>query len=199
MQAPQHYGITGGIGSGKTTVCRIFEALGIPVYYADDEAKRLMTEDAPLRARLVEAFGEATYLPDGALNRTYLAELVFNDAAQLERLNGLVHPAVGRHSAAWQRAQRDVPYTLKEAALLFESGSERMLDGVITVFAPEALRIARVTQRDRTTPAEVRARMAKQLSEAEKLRRADFIIHNDGEQALIPQVLAIHRQIVRRS
>ena len=196
MQAPLHIGITGGIGSGKTTVCRIFETLGIPVYYADDEAKALMTADDELRARLVAAFGAKTYRPDGALNRPYLAGLVFNDAAQLARLNGLVHPAVARHGAAWQAAQTGVPYTLKEAALLFESGSDRALDKVITVHAPEALRLERVMHRDGATAAQVRARMAKQLPETEKLARADYIIHNDGEQALIPQVLAIHRQLI---
>ena len=196
MKAPLHIGITGGIGSGKTTVCRIFETLGIPVYYADDEAKALMTADAKLRNQLIGAFGAATYLPDGSLNRPYLAELVFDNADKLATLNGLVHPAVARHGAAWQAAQTDVPYTLKEAALLYESGSDRALDGVITVFAPEEVRLARVMQRDGATAGQVRARMAKQLAESEKLARADHIIHNDGKQLILPQVLAIHRQLI---
>ena len=194
-----HFGITGGIGSGKTTVCRIFETLGIPVYYADDEAKALMTTDATLRTQLIDTFGPTTYLPDGTLNRPYLADLVFNNPDRLATLNGLVHPAVARHSAAWQATQSGVPYTLKEAALLFETGGEHHLDGVITVTAPEALRLQRVQVRDGVTAEQVRARMARQLPEADKRARADYLIHNDGEQALIPQVLAIHRQLLSQT
>ena len=199
MKKPLHLGITGGIGSGKTTVCRLFEVLGIPVYYADDAAKRLMVEDTELRGRLVEIFGAATYLPDGSLHRTYLAGIVFDNAEKLAALNALVHPAVARDGARWQTAQTDVPYTLKEAALLFESGSHRTLDGVITVYAPEDVRLQRVRARDGSSDEQVRARMRKQLPESEKLERADYILYNDGKQALIPQVLALHRLLCERA
>lgn len=187
-------GITGGIGSGKTTVCQIFETLGIPVYYADDRAKRLMTEDPILKRQIVELFGQEAYQKDGSLNRKHIADIVFNNKAQLARLNAAVHPAVGRDANAWHDAQ-NAPYTLREAALLFEAGSFRQMDKVITVTAPEEVRIARVMKRDQTTEEAVRARMDKQMPEAEKVERADFVIHNDGKHSLISQVLDIHRQL----
>lgn len=189
----QKVGITGGIGSGKTTVCKIFETLGIPVYYADDRAKWLMAHDPALKASIVAAFGPEAYHPDGALNRAYLARAVFGDAAQLKRLNALVHPAVGRDAEAWHARQAGVPYTLKEAALLFESGSYRRLDKVITVFAPRELRLQRIMRRDEVSRDQVEARMAHQLPEEEKVRRADYVIYNDGRAPLIRQVWKIHQ------
>ena len=186
-------GITGGIGSGKTTVCKIFETLGIPVYYADDRAKWLMAHDPALKASIVAAFGAEAYRTDGALNRAFLAEAVFGDAAQLKRLNALVHPAVGRDAEAWHAQQTGVPYTLKEAALLFESGSYRRLDKVITVFAPRELRLQRIMRRDGARREQVEARMAHQLPEEEKVRRADYVIYNDGRAPLIRQAWEIHR------
>ena len=187
-------GITGGIGSGKTTVCKIFESLGIPVYYADDRAKALMTEDEDLIKNVKALLGEKAYSEKGELNRPYVANIVFNDAAKLQQLNALVHPAVAKDGIRWQQSQSLVPYTLKEAALLIESGGYRALDYLVTVWAPKEVRLQRVLQRDGVTREEVEARMDKQLSEFEKLKIADFVIINDGEKSLVEQVVKLHRR-----
>ncbi|MCB0567645.1 MAG: dephospho-CoA kinase [Phaeodactylibacter sp.] len=191
-------GITGGIGSGKTTVCKVFEALGIPVYYADWHARQLMVNAPRLVAGVKELFGPDAYLEDGALNRPYIAEKVFNNDKKLQQLNHLVHPAVAEDAGRWHSAQENVPYTLKEAALLFESGNFKQLDKVITVFAPEKLRIQRVMERDQVSRKEVRARMAKQMPEEEKLKRADFVVYNDGSHSLVRQVWDIHRELIEK-
>lgn len=189
-------GITGGIGSGKTTVCKIFETLGIPVYYADDRAKWLMTHDEHLMSEIRNAFGADAYTPDGQLNRAYLSGVVFSDAEKLKQLNALVHPAVFNDGSAWHQAQTGAPYTLREAALLYESGSYKAIDKMIVVTAPLALRIARVMERDNISEAAVRARIEKQWPEEEKIKRADYVIYNDGAQLLVPQVLKIHRALM---
>lgn len=190
---PVKVGITGGIGSGKSTVCKVFRALGIPVFDADSEAKRLMTADAGLVAAIRSAFGDGAYRSDGTLDRAYLAGRVFSDEKQLAVLNGLVHPVVIRAGETWANSRKDTPYNLKEAALLFESDSYRLNDYTILVTAPEAIRINRVVQRDGTTPEQVRERMAKQWTDEEKMKLADFVIVNDGKQALIPQVLELDK------
>lgn len=187
-------GITGGIGSGKSTIARIFEVLGIPVYFADDAAKRLMNEDPELRHQLIEQFGEGTYT-NGKLNRAYLASIVFNDKEKLELLNSIVHPATILDGERWV-ARQSAPYTLKEAALLFESGSQQYLDYVIGVSAPTALRIHRTMTRDQITREEVMARMSKQIQEPVKMRLCDFVIFNDEQQAVVPQVTALHEKLV---
>lgn len=192
----QHLGITGGIGSGKTTVCKIFETLGIPVYYADERAKYLMSHDQELIAGITTLFGPEAYLEPQVLNRVYIAQHAFNDPEKLAQLNALVHPAVARDGLEWQAAQIDAPYTLKEAALLFESGSYRALDQIIVVTAPLELRIQRVMARDAAKREAVEARISKQMPEEEKVKLADFVIYNDGVGALIPQVLAIHRGLL---
>ncbi len=191
-------GITGGIGSGKSTVGQIFQALGIPVYDADRRAKWLIQHDAALKQGILEIFGEEAYLPDGSYNRPRVAAIAFAQPDQLAALNALVHPAVERDSRDWHREQiaAGAPYTLKEAALLIESGSHRWLDALIVVTAPEALRIERVLQRDGLTLEQVQARLVNQLPETDKLRLAQHIIVNDGTQLLLPQVLAIHRQLL---
>ncbi|NUO00068.1 MAG: dephospho-CoA kinase [Saprospiraceae bacterium] len=189
-------GITGGIGSGKTTVCKIFEALEVPVYYADDRAKWLMTHDPELIAGIKAAFGPDAYSPEGQLNRPYLSKVVFENNEKLAQLNALVHPAVFRDGSQWHQAQTGVPYTLREAALLFESGSYRAIDKMIVVTAPLALRINRVMERDKVSEAAVLARIEKQWPEEEKVKRADFVIVNDGERLLVPQVLEIHRALI---
>lgn len=189
-------GITGGIGSGKTTVCRIFETLGIPVYYADDRAKWLMNNDPTLKEAIRALFGPSAYTAAGELNRPYLAKAAFGNADLLQQLNALVHPAVWRDGEQWQEAHHDAPYTLKEAALLYESGGHQLLDRMIVVYAPTELRIRRVMRRDGVDRADVEARIARQLPDEEKVRRADFVIYNDGEQLLVPQVWAIHRQLL---
>lgn len=189
-------GITGGIGSGKTTVCKIFEMLGIPVYYADDRAKWLMTHDPELMRAISNTFGQDAYSPEGQLNRAYLAKVVFGHDEKLAQLNALVHPAVFRDGSEWHHSQTETPYTLREAALLFESGSYRAIDKMIVVTAPLPLRITRVMERDQVTAAEVMARIEKQWPEEEKVSRADYVIHNDGKQLLVPQVLEIHRSLI---
>ena len=188
-------GITGGIGSGKTTVCKIFSALGIPIYYADDRAKSLMVNDSKLKNALIKTFGAETYLPSGLINRKHLAGIVFNDQLALDKLNAIVHPAVKQDGIAWAKNHSEFPYTLREAALIYESGIDKTLDYIIVVTAPESLRIQRVIQRDDVEEAAVRARIDKQWPEAEKVKRADFIIHNDGKQSLVKQVLEIHKKI----
>ena len=188
-------GITGGIGSGKTTVCKLFEALGIPVYYADDRAKWLMINDPELVEGIKSLFGEEAYLADGQLDRPFIAQKAFGDPALLQKLNALVHPAVAIDGERWHATQSGVPYTLKEAALLFESGSYRFLDRVITVYAPVELRIRRVMERDGVAREAVTARMERQMPEEEKMEKADFVIYNDGSQSLVRQVWRIHRQL----
>ncbi|MBB6272660.1 dephospho-CoA kinase [Pedobacter cryoconitis] len=190
-------GITGGIGSGKTTVCRIFEKLGIPVFYADTVAKEIMITDPVLREGIINTFGQESYENDGRLNNKYIAQLVFNDKKELEKLNALVHPAVFRAFDSWEEAiAADVPYTLKEAALLFESGSYQLCDKNILVTAPAAVKIERVMERDGVTRAQVEARMDKQLSDDEKNKMADFLITNDESQSVILQVLELHHQFI---
>lgn len=189
-------GITGGIGSGKTTVCKIFETLGIPIYYADDRAKWLMSNDADLMSAIRKAFGEEAYTPEGQLNRAYLAKVAFNDAEKLAQLNAIVHPAVFRDGLQWHEAQAGAPYTLREAALLFESGSYRAIDKMIVVTAPLELRIQRVMERDGVPKEAVLARIEKQWTEEEKVKRADFVIDNSGDHLLIPQVLKVHQALL---
>ena len=190
-------GITGGIGSGKTTVCRIFEKLGIPVFYADTVAKEIMITDPVLREGIINTFGKDSYGPSWELNNKYIAQIVFNNKQELEKLNGLVHPAVFRAFDSWEETiSADVPYTLKEAALLFESGSYKMCDKTILVTAPADVRIQRVMERDGVTRAQVEARMDKQLSDDEKKRMADFLITNDESRPVILQVLELHHQFI---
>jgi dephospho-CoA kinase len=190
-------GITGGIGSGKTTVCQLFEVLDVPVYYADARAKWLIGHDAVLRAQITALLGAQAYTPSGEYDRAYVAGVVFAEPDKLAALNALVHPAVERDSLAWHSEQlaKGHRYTLKEAALLVESGGYRHLDALIVVTAPEALRIQRVMQRDGLTEAAVLARLRSQLPEEEKVKLADFVIVNDGTQALIPQVWVVHGRL----
>lgn len=183
-------GLTGGIGSGKSTVAAIFEVLGIPVYRADDASKRLLQDDPELRAHVTEHFGAAAY-PNGILNRKYLADRVFSDPRQLATLNHLVHPATIRDAREWMERQT-APYVIKEAALIFETGSDEDLDKVIGVYSPAALRVRRVMERDGVTREEVISRMDRQISETVKMRLCDYVINNDGQELVIPQVLKLH-------
>ena len=192
---PLKVGITGGIGSGKTTVCKIFELLSIPVYYADDRAKWLMNNNPGLIKALKEAFGHEVYHQNGSLNRAYLANIIFNNKKALQKVNAIVHPVVGKDGHDWHEQQNNVSYTLKEAALFFENGTHKVMDYMITVTAPESMRIQRVIARDNTTKADVKARIDKQLPESEKASQSDFIIKNDGQNSLILQVLKIHQAL----
>jgi dephospho-CoA kinase len=185
-------GVTGNIGGGKTTVSKLFEILGIPVFYADDAAKKIMTEDSLLVSGLKSAFGEEAYFKDGSLNRKHIAGIVFNDEQELARLNALVHPAVFRAFGNWVARLNDAPYVMKEAALLFESDSYQMCDKTIMVTAPLELRIKRVVKRDGFTRAEILARDARQFTEEKKIALADFVIKNDDTELVIPQVLKLH-------
>ncbi len=187
-------GLTGGIGSGKSTVARVFEVLGIPVYYADEETKRLMNEDPALKEKIIEHFGKESY-DQQELNRAHIAGIVFNDKAKLDLLNSLTHPVTIRHADEWMKKQTAV-YTIKEAALLFESGADKHLDKIIGVSAPLAVRIKRVMKRDNVTSEEVLKRINRQMAEEEKMKRCDFILHNDEEQLLIPQVFQLHEKLL---
>ncbi len=190
-------GLTGGIGSGKSTVARVFETLGIPVYYADDAAKALMNAEGPLKEAIIRNFGAEAY-QSGQLDRAWLGTQVFGSPEKLQLLNSIVHPATIADATAWMDRQT-APYAIKEAALLFESDGNKTLDYVIGVSAPEAERIRRVMARDKTDEASIRKRMAGQLDEADKMQRCDFIIVNDGLQMVIPQVLQVHETLLRRS
>ena len=191
-------GITGSIGSGKSTVCKIFELLGIPIYYADDAAKRLMNEDKHLKQNIIQLLEEEAYGIDGLLDRKYVANIVFKDAEKLQKLNALVHPAVALDSAQWSARQNSL-YTIKEAALLLESGSFESLDNVIVAQADLDLRLARVMQRDKVSREEVIARENKQFSQEQKLEYADFVIQNEERHSLVAQVLNIHQLLLKAS
>jgi len=187
-------GLTGGIGSGKTMVAKLFETLGIPVYYADDAARRLMNHDPELKLQLLSHFGEAVY-KNGLLDRSYLASIVFNDQEKLELLNSLIHPITLRDADQWMRTQHS-PYVIKEAAILFESGAAVHLDYVIGVSAPVQLRLQRVMERDGLSAQEIKSRMDKQLSESMKMKLCDFVIVNDEVELVIPQVIELHKKLL---
>ena len=190
-------GLTGGIGSGKTTVGKIFELLQAPVYYADEASKRLYHTDKELMANLKKHFGEGVYTNE-QLNRNVLAAIVFNDQEKLALLNRLVHPPTIKDAADWMQRQQ-TPYVIKEAALLFESGSVSDLDFVIGVRAPQALRLHRAMHRDGLTREEVLSRMERQMDEGIKMKLCDYIIENNEQQLVIPQVLDLHRRFLRNS
>ena len=192
-------GITGNIGSGKTTVSKIFEILGVPVFYADDAAKKVMVEDPILIEALKKEFGNESYFENGLLNRKHIASIVFNSETELAKLNALVHPAVFRAFDNWVTGIKNALYVMKEAALLFESSSYKTCDKTIMVSAPLELRINRVMQRDNLTRAEVEGRNERQFSEEKKIQLADFNIRNDDTELVIPQVLELHKQFLTLS
>jgi dephospho-CoA kinase len=187
-------GITGGIGSGKSVVAKVFETLGIPVYYADDAAKRLMNEDAVLKEKIQSQFGKESYT-DGKLNRAYIASIVFANPDKLALLNSLVHPVTIEDANNWMQ-QQTTAYAIKEAALLFESSSNKELDKIIGVYAPVPLRILRVMKRDQMDREEVLARMNRQMNEEEKMRLCDYVITNDEQSMVLPQVLELHKKFL---
>jgi dephospho-CoA kinase len=191
---PKAIGLTGGIGSGKTMVSRIFLTLGIPVYYADDEAKRLMNEDPGLKEAITRIFGANAYKESG-LDRKLISSIVYKDPAKLAQLNTIVHPVTIRDADEWRKKQV-APYIIKEAALLFESGANKSLDKIIAVSAPLELRIARVITRDKLSREEVLRRMNSQMNEEKKMALCDFVIINDEKHSLIEQVLAVHKVLM---
>jgi dephospho-CoA kinase len=190
-------GLTGGIGSGKSVVAGIFKVLGIPVFDADATAKNIMEHSPELKAAIIGEFGEESYA-SGALNRKYLATIVFNDAFRLEKLNALVHPFTIAAAEEWA-LQQTSPYVIKEAALFFEAGSAIGFDYMIGVSAPPAIRIKRVMERDTVTREEVLSRMSRQIDEQIKMRLCDFVIINDDRHLLIEQVLPLHERFIRES
>ena len=192
-------GITGNIGSGKTTISKVFEILGVPVFYADDAAKKVMVEDPILIDALKKEFGSKSYFDDSSLNRKHIAGIVFNNEAELAKLNAIVHPAVFRAFDNWLAGIKNAPYVMKEAALLFESSSYKMCDKTIMITAPLKLRINRVTQRDNLTRVEIENRNARQFSEEKKVQLADFTIRNDDTELIIPQVIELHKQFLMLS
>ncbi len=187
-------GITGGIGSGKSTVCSVFELLGVPVYYADDAGKQLLDEDK-VKAQVVQLFGNSI-LSGNLIDRKILAELVFNNKEKLAQLNAVIHPAVGADFEGWLKKQEGCAYIIKEAAILFESGAYKQVEDVITVAAPAELKIKRAVQRTGITAEQVQERMNNQLSDEEKIKRSRFVIINDEEQLIIPQILKIHAELL---
>jgi dephospho-CoA kinase len=190
-------GLTGGIGSGKSLVAEMFKLLGVPVLHADDTARYLMENNEELKSAIGQLFGKEVY-ENGRLNRPFLASVVFNDKAKLEQLNALVHPATIAYGREWA-AKQNALYTIKEAAIFFESGSYKDMDKMIGVYAPAELRLYRAMQRDHATEAVIRARMDKQMNEEEKMNRCDYVIYNDGSASIIEQVLSLHVKISKLS
>ncbi|WP_346239479.1 dephospho-CoA kinase [Niabella insulamsoli] len=190
-------GLTGGIGSGKTTIANIFSTLGIPIYDSDQAAKRLMDENESIREQLINQFGTETY-KNNRLDRSFLASIVFNDDQQLQRINEIVHPATIQDSIEWF-GQQNAAYAIKESALIFESSSERHLDYIIGVWTEEALRIDRVRKRSGLSAAEIRSRMEKQMEEKQKMNQCQFIIDNNEKESVIKQVFELHQKLLTLS
>jgi len=188
-------GITGGIGAGKSTVCRVFEWLHVPVYYADDEAKKLINSNKELKKDIKRLLGKESYDANGFYNRAFVSEMVFKNSGLLEQLNQIIHPAVALHFENWTLENSNSKYLLKEAAILFESGSHKKMDKIIGVQAPLSVRIERVNNRDRIPNSAIKARIDNQMSQDEKMKLCDYIITNDGIELIVPQVVNIHRQI----
>ena len=186
-------GLTGGIGSGKSTIAKAFAALGIAVFNSDEQAKALIANNAQVKKRIIAAFGEEAY-QNGEYNRAYIAQIVFNNSEKLAILNGIVHPALAKYFNQWAKKQTS-PYVLKEAAILFESGSYKDCDYIITVTAPEEVRIARVMARDHCTEAQVRARMAQQWSDAQRIALSDAVIENIDLESAKEQVKRINDEL----
>ncbi|MFN7260280.1 MAG: dephospho-CoA kinase [Cyclobacteriaceae bacterium] len=195
---PFQIGITGGIGSGKSVICKIFTCLGVPVYDADSRAKSIMTTDGILIAQIKKEFGDLAYLSDGSLDREYLSRVIFENQEKRTLLNQMVHPRVAADTDRWLDQNREASYVVREAALLIESGAYLRIDKVILVTAPEELRIKRVLARDpHRLKEEVIKIIATQLPEEEKKKKADIVVHNDETQLLVPQIWQLHNQLLK--
>jgi len=198
MKRPLQIGVTGGIGSGKSLVCKIFSSLGVPIYDADSRAKSIMTTDGILVEQIKKEFGDLAYDESGELNREHIGRLVFQNEEKRKKLNELVHPRVAVDTQNWIKTQGEVPYVVKEAALLFESGGYKILDKLILVTAPEELRIKRVMLRDpQRSRADIKKIIRAQMPEEEKMKLADVIIHNDETELILRQVLSLHQQFFK--
>lgn len=187
-------GLTGGIGSGKSTVAKVFEILGIPVYKADDEAKRLMSTDPELITKIKEHFSDEAYI-NGNLNKSFLSSQVFNNKDKINLLNSIVHPFTINDGKRWMSQQKS-PYAIKEAALIFESGSQGDFDLIIGVFAPISLRIHRAMQRDHAEKQKIQERMQNQIKEEIKMKLCDEVLINNEQILLLPQIIALHEKIL---
>lgn len=187
-------GITGGIGSGKSTICRVFQLLGVPVFEADIEARKLMTTSSEIKTGLIDLFGNDIYTQNGALDRKKLAGIIFSDKLQLEKVNALVHPVVRSEFEQWQQKQ-DTSYVVHEAAIMFESGFYKMMDFTILVSAPKKTRIKRVMKRDKINATQVEERMSKQWPDEQKRVLADMELITNDTKLLIPQIVKIDKQL----
>lgn len=190
-------GLTGGIGSGKTTVSRLFHLLGVPIYIADERAKKLFTNNPEVQKKVIDQFGSES-IKNGEVNSSYLANITFNNKEKLAQLNAIVHPAVAEDFSAWLSNQT-AEYVIKEAAILFESGSDATCDKVIVVAAPDETRIERVMQRDKLNKEAVVARMRNQWSQEKKIELSDFVIVNDNSVSVIEQVTNIHKELMNEN
>lgn len=188
----QKIGLTGNIGSGKTRVCKIFESLGVPIYYADLEARKILNKPSSMK-EIAKLFGQEVVLNTQEIDRKKLGAIVFNDPSKLKKLNHLIHPILKEHFKEWCSAHFDQDYIIQEAAILFENGFNHLMDATITISAPQEIRLQRVMERDGLTREEVMARMSQQWTDEEKEKAADFVIYNDGSQMVLPQVLKIHQ------
>ena len=191
-------GLTGGIGSGKTLIGEMFKRLGIPVFNADTEAKNIINSDTDIITKMKNYFGDDIYNEKG-VDRKKLASIIFNDKNALEIVNSIIHPKVRECFFNWAERQNKSPYVIEEAAILFESNAYKELDITINIHADELLRINRVLERDKTTEEAVKNRMNNQLTDDERIKLADFTIYNDDKQMVLPQVLEIHNEILKRS
>jgi dephospho-CoA kinase len=186
-------GITGGIGSGKTTVCSIFERLGVPVYYADLKAKELVNTNLDLQNKITNAFGQNSFI-EGAYNRAFIASIVFSDMRKLELLKSIIHPFVLNDWGEFCKQHANFPYVVKEAAIMLETDSKNSIDTIVLVHAPLELRIQRIQERDHSSKLEIEARINAQMSEDEKMKLANYIVYNDQKNSLIEQVYALHQK-----
>ncbi|WP_178985721.1 dephospho-CoA kinase [Winogradskyella helgolandensis] len=189
-------GLTGGIGSGKSTILKCFQSYGIPVYIADDEAKALMNRSKVIRRKLIHLFGEKAYEND-TLNRPYLASKIFNDKTLLAKMNAIVHPKVATHFKQWLNKQ-DAAYVIKEVAIIFENNLQNQYDYIVTVVADKDLRIKRVIQRDGVSREKVEAIMKNQWSDEDKIKKSDFVIVNDNLKEAQKQALKIHKKLLKK-
>jgi dephospho-CoA kinase len=190
-------GLTGGIGSGKTTVAKMFSKLGVPVYISDVEAKKLMRKSKIIKRKLLELFGADAY-DNNELNKPFIASIIFNDKNMLKQMNAIIHPRVASHFEKWANKQ-NTPYVIKEVAILFENGGEKLCDYVITVTAPKAVKIDRVLVRDNSSKEKVEAIMKNQWSDAEKIKRSHFVIENVDLVKTEKQVSSVHEQILKKT
>jgi dephospho-CoA kinase len=188
-------GITGGIGSGKTTVCKVFSVLGIPVFSADEEAKRILDNEREIQKKISEAAGKDLYI-SGSLDRKELARLIFNNRDLLEKVNGIIHPAVFEYFGDWVQMQ-DSPYVIMEAAILFESGAARMMDKIVTVVTPVEERIERLLRGNKFTREQITERIRNQIDDGERISQSDFVIFNSENDMIIPAVLGVHNEMLR--